>query len=60
MMTKQYNKTFLFVFDGTLVDSMPTFIGVMLRTLDEYSIKYGEDIVKIIPLSAMSALQSIS
>ena len=41
-------KTFLFDFDGTLVDSMPTFVSVMLRILDERGIKYGEDIVKII------------
>ncbi|MBQ8407663.1 MAG: HAD family phosphatase [Clostridia bacterium] len=42
------SKTFLFDFDGTLVDSMPTFVGVMLRILDERNIEYGEDIVKII------------
>ena len=41
-------KTFIFDFDGTLVDSMPTFIAVMLRILDERGIKYGSDIVKII------------
>ena len=41
-------KTYLFDFDGTLVDSMPTFVAVMLRILDERNIKYGEDIVKII------------
>ena len=41
-------KTYLFDFDGTLVDSMPTFGAVMLRILDERGIKYGEDIVKII------------
>ena len=41
-------KTYLFDFDGTLVDSMPTFVGVMLRILDERKIPYGEDIVKII------------
>lgn len=40
--------TFLFDFDGTLVDSMPTFISVMLRILDENNIKYDKDIVKII------------
>ena len=42
------NKTYLFDFDGTLVDSMPYFVGVMLRILDENNIKYDEDIVKII------------
>ena len=41
-------KTFLFDFDGTLVDSMPTFVAVMLRILDGRGIKYGDDIVKII------------
>ena len=41
-------KTFLFDFDGTLVDSMPTFVAVMLRILDEHGIEYGDDIVKII------------
>lgn len=40
--------TYLFDFDGTLVDSMPTFVSVMLRILDEHQIPYGEDIVKII------------
>lgn len=41
-------KTYLFDFDGTLVDSMQTFGAVMLRILDERGIKYGEDTVKII------------
>ncbi len=41
-------KTFLFDFDGTLVDSMPTFISAMLRILDENNVSYGDDIVKII------------
>ena len=41
-------KTYLFDFDGTLVDSMPTFVKVMLRILDENNILYGDDIVKII------------
>ena len=40
--------TYLFDFDGTLVDSMPTFVSVMLRILDENNIEYGDDIVKII------------
>lgn len=42
-----YN-TYLFDFDGTLVDSMPSFIAVMLKILDENHIKYEDDIVKII------------
>ncbi|MBO5273922.1 MAG: HAD family phosphatase [Clostridia bacterium] len=40
--------TYLFDFDGTLVDSMPAFVSVMLRILDEHHIPYGSDIVKII------------
>ena len=40
--------TYLFDFDGTLVDSMPTFVSAMLRILDEEGIAYGDDIVKII------------
>ena len=40
--------TYLFDFDGTLVDSMPTFVSSMLRILDENHVPYGEDIVKII------------
>ena len=40
--------TYLFDFDGTLVDSMPTYVSVMLRILDEFGIAYGKDIVKII------------
>jgi len=42
----KYN-TYLFDFDGTLVDSMPAYISVMLRILDEHKIAYGDDIVKI-------------
>jgi HAD superfamily hydrolase (TIGR01509 family) len=41
-------KTYLFDFDGTLVDSMPSYISVMLRILDENNVAYGEDIIKII------------
>ena len=40
--------TYLFDFDGTLVDSMPTYGALMLRILDENGISYGEDILKII------------
>ena len=42
------NRTYLFDFDGTLVDSMPTFISVMLRILDEHGIKHPEGVVKTI------------
>ena len=41
-------ETFLFDFDGTLVDSMPTFASVMIRILDENKISYKSDIVKTI------------
>ena len=41
-------KTYLFDFDGTLVDSMPTYVGMMKRILDENNILYGDDLVKII------------
>ncbi len=40
--------TYLFDFDGTLVDSMPAFVSVMLRILDENNISYTKDIIKII------------
>ena len=40
--------TYLFDFDGTLVDSMPAYVALMLRILDENNITYGDDIVKII------------
>ena len=38
----------LFDFDGTLVDSMPTFSAVMLRILEENRIAYDRDIIKTI------------
>lgn len=41
-------KTYLFDFDGTLVDSMPTYVSALLRILDESGTKYNSDIVKII------------
>jgi HAD superfamily hydrolase (TIGR01509 family) len=41
-------KTYLFDFDGTLVDSMPIFGAVMVRILDERGISHGDDTVKII------------
>ena len=39
---------YLFDFDGTLVDSMPTFISAMLRILEENHIPYDNGIIKII------------
>lgn len=45
--------TYLFDFDGTLVDSMPDYAAVMLRILDENQVPYGDDLIKIItPLGA--------
>lgn len=44
-------KTYLFDFDGTLVDSMPVYAGIMKRILDENQIAYGSDLLKrITPL----------
>lgn len=42
------SKIYLLDFEGTLVDSMPMYVGVMLRILDEQKIKYVDYIVKII------------
>jgi HAD superfamily hydrolase (TIGR01509 family) len=39
---------YLFDFDGTLVDSMPTYVRSVLDLLDKKGIEYKEDIVKII------------
>ena len=41
-------KSYLFDFVGTLVDSMPTYGGMMLRILDEHGVKYPDNIIKII------------
>ena len=41
-------KSYLFDFDGTLVDSMPSYIYAMRRVLDEGNISYGDDLVKTI------------
>lgn len=41
-------KTYLFDFDGTLVDSMPTFVSTIFKILDEYNLVYDKDIVKIV------------
>lgn len=42
------NICYLFDFDGTLVDSMPTYVSAMLRILDENNITYNKSIVKTI------------
>ena len=41
-------KTYLFDFDGTLVDSMPTYVSAMLKILDDHQIPYKQDLIKII------------
>lgn len=41
-------RAYLFDFDGTLVDSMPTYVNSMLRILDESGIEYDDSIIKII------------
>lgn len=41
-------KTYLFDFDGTLVDSMPSYVNMMKKILDENNVSYGEDLIKII------------
>ena len=41
-------KTYLFDFDGTLVDSMPTYGALMIRILNESGIEYPSNIIKII------------
>ena len=51
-------KNYLFDFDGTLVDSMPTYVAAMLRILDENNISYSNDIVKIItPLGVLGTAE---
>ena len=41
-------KTYLFDFDGTLVDSMPYFIAGLLKELDKKNCKYDKDLIKTI------------
>ena len=41
-------KNYLFDFDGTLADSMPTFVGVMLRVMRENGLTPAPDTVRII------------
>ena len=40
--------TYLFDFDGTLVNSMPPYVRVMYKMLDEYGVEYGSDVIKTI------------
>lgn len=41
-------KTYLFDFDGTLVDSMPSYAAAMLKILDDNHIQYESDLIKTI------------
>ena len=43
-----YYNGYLFDFDGTLVNSMPTFAAVTRQILDEFHVSYGPDIVRIV------------
>ncbi len=53
-------KTYLFDFDGTLVDSMPTYVSSVLKILDDNNIAYGDDFVKIItPLGVVNTAKYI-
>lgn len=40
--------TYIFDFDGTLVDSMPYFGNMFIKLLDENGVEYPDDIVKIV------------
>ncbi len=48
MDTKDKKYTFVFDFDGTLVDSMGYYIKSVVRVLEENNIDYPEDLFKII------------
>ncbi len=51
-------RTYLFDFDGTLVDSMPAFSSMVIRILEENSINYPKDIVKIVtPLGSVGTAE---
>ena len=41
-------KTFIFDFDGTLVDSMPAYAASLLKILDDNNVNYSDDLIKII------------
>lgn len=51
-------KTYLFDFDGTLVDSMPNWSTVMTKILDDYNIDYPANIINIItPLGTANSAE---
>ena len=41
-------KTYLLDFDGTMVDSMPEFVWLMKKILDDNNVSYGDNLMKII------------
>ncbi len=48
---KKTGRIYLFDLDGTLADSMPTAVGIILSFLDERGIAYPDDLIKtLIPL----------
>ena len=48
-------------FDGTLVDSMPAYVSIMKRILDENNISYDKDLIKIItPLGFIKTAEYFS
>ena len=49
-------QSYLFDFDGTLVDSMPVYAGMMLGILREYGVPHDESVIKTItPLGYVGA-----
>ncbi len=49
---------YLFDFDGTLVDSMPTWASQMTNILDMYEVNYPDNLIEIItPLGTMGCLE---
>ena len=54
-------KVYIFDLDGTLVDSMPTGVGIVLGFLDEKGISYPDDIVSTLtPLGYKGSAQYIA
>lgn len=54
-------KTYLFDFDGTLVDSMPIYISSITNILDRYNIPYGSELVKeVTPLGMQGVVKYLA
>ena len=53
------NKTYLFDFDGTLVDSMPSFCAMVIKILEEEGIvEYPSNVIKIVtPLGGIKTAE---